>query len=149
MGVCDLNDSSKKTHVDGRKICKGVMGCQCDSISLPVPFTPSPELFFFTINAQLMVNWWFGILGIPLSNNPFHKGILGIQTTNQPLVEMPNQKKTTATCPMSQKNSGQFVLPSAARRQRRWWPRWGLIDPRANDWWDVSRCDRIKTNLQQ
>ena len=33
-----------------------------------------------------MVNWWFGtlwfdILGIPLSNNPFHKGILGIQTT--------------------------------------------------------------------
>ena len=25
---------------------------------------------------------WFGILGIPLSNNPFHKGILGIQTTN-------------------------------------------------------------------
>ena len=36
---------------------------------------------------QLMVNcWfgarWFGILGISLSNNPFHKGILGIQTTN-------------------------------------------------------------------
>ena len=30
---------------------------------------------------QLMVNWWFGILGIPLSNNPFHKGIQGIQTT--------------------------------------------------------------------
>ena len=35
-----------------------------------------------------MVNWWFGprarwfgILGVPLSNNPFHKGILGIQTT--------------------------------------------------------------------
>ena len=27
-------------------------------------------------------DWWFGILGIPLSNNPFHKGILGIQTTN-------------------------------------------------------------------
>ena len=21
-----------------------------------------------------MVNWWFGILGVPLSNNPFHKG---------------------------------------------------------------------------
>ena len=36
---------------------------------------------------QLMINWWcgdwwFGILGIPLSNHPFHKGILGIQTTN-------------------------------------------------------------------
>ena len=40
---------------------------------------------------QLMVNshgsygivslcWWFGILGIPLSNNPFQKGILGIET---------------------------------------------------------------------
>ena len=25
--------------------------------------------------------WWFGILGMP-SNNPFHKGIVGIQTTN-------------------------------------------------------------------
>ncbi len=42
---------------------------------------------------QLLVNWWFGarwfgILGIPLSNNPFHKGILGIQTTNT------NQKST-------------------------------------------------------
>ncbi len=24
----------------------------------------------------------FGILGVPLSNNPFHKEILGIQTTN-------------------------------------------------------------------
>ena len=27
------------------------------------------------------LGWWFGILGIPRSNNPFHKGILGIQTT--------------------------------------------------------------------
>ena len=41
---------------------------------------------------QLMVNcWfgarWFGILGVP-SNNPFHKGIPGIQTTN------PNQQLT-------------------------------------------------------
>ena len=24
---------------------------------------------------------WFGILGLPFSNNPFHKGIQGIQTT--------------------------------------------------------------------
>ena len=43
--------------------------------------------------SQLTINWWFGarwfgILGIPLSNNPFHKGILGIQTTN------PNQQLT-------------------------------------------------------
>ena len=34
-----------------------------------------------------MVNWWFGgwwfgiQKGYPLSNNPFHKRILGIQTT--------------------------------------------------------------------
>ena len=36
---------------------------------------------------QLMVNCWFGarwfeILGVHPSNNPFHKGIPGIQTTN-------------------------------------------------------------------
>ena len=37
---------------------------------------------------QLTVNWWFGsrwfgiFFGVALSNNPFHKGILGIQTTN-------------------------------------------------------------------
>lgn len=36
-----------------------------------------------------MVNWWFGIrFGVPLSNNPFHRGISGIQTTN------PNQQST-------------------------------------------------------
>ena len=32
-----------------------------------------------------MLNWWFGILGIPLSNDPFRKGILSkprTQTTN-------------------------------------------------------------------
>ena len=29
------------------------------------------------------LGWWFGILEVPLSNNPFHKGILGIQTTDQ------------------------------------------------------------------
>ena len=50
-----------------------------------------------------MFNWWFGsrwfgILDIPLSNNPFHnhKEILGIQTTgtqttNSPLVDHSNQ----------------------------------------------------------
>ena len=36
---------------------------------------------------QLVVNWWleawwFGILRVPLSNNPFDKGIPAIQTTN-------------------------------------------------------------------
>ena len=36
---------------------------------------------------QLVVNCWFGArwfgirIGVPLSNSPFHKGILGIQTT--------------------------------------------------------------------
>ena len=30
---------------------------------------------------QLIFNWWFGILGVPLCHNPFQKGILGIQTT--------------------------------------------------------------------
>ena len=42
---------------------------------------------------QLVVNWWFGarwfgILGVPLSNNLFHKGIPGIETTNLPLVDL-------------------------------------------------------------
>ncbi len=36
---------------------------------------------------EVSTNWWFGarwfgILGVPLSNNSIHKGILGIQTTN-------------------------------------------------------------------
>ena len=32
---------------------------------------------------QQMVHWWFGFLGVPSSNNPFHKGIPGIQTTRK------------------------------------------------------------------
>ena len=28
------------------------------------------------------LGWWFGILGVPISNTPFPKGIPGIQTTN-------------------------------------------------------------------
>ena len=29
-----------------------------------------------------MVNWWLGLVfWVSLSNNPFHKGMLGIQTT--------------------------------------------------------------------
>ena len=42
---------------------------------------------------QLMVNWWFGILGVPPSNNLFHKGIPGIQTTNLPLVDVGGLKR--------------------------------------------------------
>ena len=42
--------------------------------------------------AVIGVGWWFGIPGIPLSNNPFHMWIPGIQTTgpqtnNLPLAE--------------------------------------------------------------
>ena len=44
-------------------------------------------VFFSTGKIQLMAScWcgarWFGFFGIPLSNNPFYKGIRGIQTTN-------------------------------------------------------------------
>ena len=40
--------------------------------------------FFLNTISQLLIvglSWWFGILRVPLSNNPFHKGISGIQTT--------------------------------------------------------------------
>ena len=36
-----------------------------------------------------MVHWWYGILGIHLSNNPFHKGIPNIQTTNYQTTNWP------------------------------------------------------------
>ena len=45
-------------------------------------------------HVQQMVDWWFGArwfgirIRVPLSNTPFHKGILGIQTTNFPIVDM-------------------------------------------------------------
>ena len=45
-------------------------------------------------HVQQMVDWWFGSrwfgiqIRVPLSNNPFHKGILGIQTTNFSIVDM-------------------------------------------------------------
>ena len=61
----------------------------------PCCLTSSPRFLrghpgFRNQNPYISANglgWWFGILGIPLSNNPFHKGILGIQTTNSALVE--------------------------------------------------------------
>ena len=34
------------------------------------------------------LGWWFGILGVLLSNTPFHKGIPNTQTTN------PNHQQT-------------------------------------------------------
>ena len=30
------------------------------------------EYYELCLLSQLTINWWFGILGIPLSNNPFH-----------------------------------------------------------------------------
>ena len=74
-----------------------------ESINFSPPFWEGRDffsvlsIFFFgnwgvrfnhpSINYQL-VHWWFGILGVVLSNNPFHKGFLNMQTTN------PNQKLT-------------------------------------------------------
>ena len=87
----------------------------CDSAAFAVKLTPGEQIcdmliiilgmgsFWITDNdscfamenrwVQLMGNWWFGIrIGVPLSNNPFHKGILsgskppGPKPTNLPLV---------------------------------------------------------------
>ena len=44
--------------------------------------------YLFGFQNQLMVNWWFGILGVPISNHPIPKGIPGIQTTN-PTTNLP------------------------------------------------------------
>ena len=53
--------------------------------------------------------WWFGILGIPLSSNPFHKGIPGIETSN------PNHQLTISwlkeTEENDQKNKKPHTLP--------------------------------------
>ncbi len=39
---------------------------------------------------QPRVKWWFGIrIGVTLSNNPFHKGIPGIQTTGPQTTNAP------------------------------------------------------------
>ncbi len=51
--------------------------------------------------SHLMVNWWFGILGVPLSNNPFHfrgsqesKPPTRPQTTNYPIPRPSKSRKT-------------------------------------------------------
>ena len=59
--------------------------------NLDLPTYPTQDGFQWLKNqglalGQLLVNcWfgarWFGILGVHPSNNPFHKGIPGIQTT--------------------------------------------------------------------
>ena len=56
------------------------------------------------IAPQLMVNGWFGILGVPVSNNPFHKGIPRIQTTN------PNHQLTISWAPKKQELSTRPIL---------------------------------------
>ena len=42
-------------------------------------YTKQPGVFHCSIGG---LGWCFGILGVPRSNNPFHKGIPGIQTTS-------------------------------------------------------------------
>ena len=64
----------KKPRVPIYKIHRGYR-------SNPFPFT-TIGLVGAHLVSTIMVSWWFGILGVPLSNNSFHKGILGIQTTN-------------------------------------------------------------------
>ena len=73
---------------------------------------------------QLMVNCWFGILGIPLSysNNAFHKEILGIQTTNpsQQLsisLEMQSQERQFETWSSVElhMNSTWLYMPASCR----------------------------------
>ena len=41
-----------------------------------VIFSPKKHVSWWWIGG---LGWWFGILRVPLSNNPFHKGIPGIQ----------------------------------------------------------------------
>ena len=65
-----------------------------------------------------MVNWWCGTLGMHPSDNPFHKGILRIQTTN------PNQQWTIGWAKTSNKTHFYrqtfcFFCPRFA--QLRWW----------------------------
>ena len=50
--------------------------------------------FFKIIAIQLLVNWW--ILGIPLSNNPFHKGIPAIISSVE--VHRTSGRQTSAGC---------------------------------------------------
>ena len=51
--------------------------------------------FFFKVMGIVggSLDLWFGILRVPLSNNPFHKGILGIQTTWPQTTNLPNKLK--------------------------------------------------------
>ena len=82
--------------------------CQCQRSTtshLKLPKAHRTGLFSANpyVNLKdLMVNWWFGILEVPLSSNPFHKGILGIQTANPKhqsaicgLKELMNSENTT------------------------------------------------------
>ena len=65
---CDLTDAQlSRSELNGCSMAQATL--RCGSVD------------------QLMINcWfgarWFGILGVPPSNSPFHEGILGIQTTN-------------------------------------------------------------------
>ena len=61
-------------------------------------------------STQLMTNWWFGsrwfgIPGVPLTSNPFHKGISRIQTTN------PNFETKTRQPPTSMQQKISKLSP--------------------------------------
>ncbi len=60
-----------------------------------VYFVLGDVCFFFKVMGIVggSLDLWFGILRVPLSNNPFHKGILGIQTTWPQTTNLPNKLK--------------------------------------------------------
>ncbi len=66
---------------------------------------------------QLMVNWWFGtrwfgILGIPLSNNPFHKGIL--------VLNSPKRKQTSTRFFLATGTSHFWSIKGSELRLKLW-----------------------------
>ena len=88
LGVCQLELDPKKTHgvhVKTTHHCRQVavvrvwskwLQKRCPTLLVSTDLRPEGT------GLQLMVNWWLGpVFWVSLSNNPFHKGKLGIQTT--------------------------------------------------------------------
>ena len=94
------------------------------------------------------LGWWFEILRIPLSNNPFHKGIPGIQTTNpnhQP--KPPNQSLVDSNLARRwgrlESNSLPFGFSPVGDingfgRGPRWKSSWGRPEIQTCRHWDVK-----------
>ena len=95
--------------------------------------------FLYKLFFQRMVNWWFGILGVPLSNNLFfNKGIQESKTTN-PLAEFFNVLPGVSV---------RWICLQARPRLLVWWVRifiWGFakmlpaskLPPRGKDRFQV------------